>query len=460
MAAFRESYGKLFELRSLASDIPIIALTATATHLTRDTIVNILHMEHFVEINESPNKTNLRYVVHCMDKKAEHEEYFVWLADTLRKERQNSVRTILYCQTIKQCSIIYATISGLLGKDNMTSDGSPLVELLHSCSPQANKNFILESFQQGHGAVRLLIATIAFGMGVDCKGVKRIIHYGPSKNLESYVQETGRAGRDGGESVAFLLYHGVLLNHVHSDIKSFIKTKECRRATLMKHFDADAVYIDVPHMCCDICAKSCDCGQVDCSNYCKYPSTLLNQNVNEGTSQQRSVSADRKKLVENALNEYHKELVLKLLNTTAKGEVKTLTNLHFMLGFSEHQISQVLENVASIFTLSDIYKSVEVWDERHAQKILSVISSVFEDESCDKNWNGTHFDSNYEFDDEFMDEWDEILQDNELFDMIVENISLSQFDASISLLAATLDNSTESLDDEMPSDILEVIERV
>ena len=52
-----------------------------------------------------------------------------------------------------------------------------------------------------------------------------------------------------------------------------------------------------------------------------------------------------------------------------------------------------------------------------------------------------------------MDEWDEILQDNELFDMIVENISLSQFDASISLLATTLDNSTESLDDEMPSDI-------
>jgi len=87
--------------------------------------------------------------------------------------------------------------------------------------------------------------------------------------------------------------------------------------------------------------------------------------VNEGTSQLRNVSADRKKLVENALNQYHKELVLKLLNTTAKGEVKTLTNLHFMLGFSECQISQVLENVASIFTLSDIYKSVEVWDEHH-----------------------------------------------------------------------------------------------
>jgi len=165
MAAFRESYGKLYELRSLASDIPVIALTATATRLTRDTILNILHMEHFDEIKESPNKSNIRYVVHCMDKKAEHEEYFVWLTDELRREQYNSTRTIVYCQTIKQCSIIYATISGLLGKENMTnSNGSPLVEMLHSCTPEANKKNVLESFQQEHGTVRLLVATIAFGI--------------------------------------------------------------------------------------------------------------------------------------------------------------------------------------------------------------------------------------------------------------------------------------------------------
>ena len=124
-----------------------------------------------------------------------------------------------------------------------------------------------------------------------------------------------------------------------------------------------------------------------------------------------------------------------------------------MLGFSECQISQVLENVASIFTLSDIYKSVEAWEKRHAQKILSVISTVFGDVTCDRDLNGTHFDSSIEFDDEFMDEWDEIFQDNELFDMIVDNMSLSQLDGSISMLEETLDNSTESLDDEMPADI-------
>ena len=63
----------------------------------------------------------------------------------------------------------------------------------------------------------------------------------------------------------------------------------------MKHFDADAVNIEVPHKCCDICAESCDCKQVDCGSYCNYPGTLLSQNVNEGTWKQRSVSALRKK---------------------------------------------------------------------------------------------------------------------------------------------------------------------
>lgn len=76
MAAFRESYGKLFELRSLASDIPVIALTATATHLTRDTTVSILHME----------QNQLEVCGSLYGKK--RLKSFVWLADTLRRERQ------------------------------------------------------------------------------------------------------------------------------------------------------------------------------------------------------------------------------------------------------------------------------------------------------------------------------------------------------------------------------------
>ena len=58
-----------------------------------------------------------------------------------------------------------------------------LVEMLHSCTPKANKHNILESFPSDNGTIHLLIATLASGIGVDCRGVHRVIHFGPSNNV-------------------------------------------------------------------------------------------------------------------------------------------------------------------------------------------------------------------------------------------------------------------------------------
>ena len=101
--------------------------------------------------------------------------------------------------------------------------------MLHSCTPDTNKENILISFQNEDGIIRFLVATIAFGKGVSCKAVHGIIHYGPAKNIEAFVQETERAGRDGHQSNSFLLYHGMLLNRVEGDIKLFIEATDCRR---------------------------------------------------------------------------------------------------------------------------------------------------------------------------------------------------------------------------------------
>lgn len=94
-----------------------------------------------------------------------------------------------------------------------------LLEMLQSCTPDKNKDTIMDAFQKEESPVRVLVGTIAFGMGVDCKGVYRTIHFGPCKNIEAYIQETGRAGRDGEQSVAYLIYQGLFLNHVDKDIK-------------------------------------------------------------------------------------------------------------------------------------------------------------------------------------------------------------------------------------------------
>ena len=110
------------------------------------------------------------------------------------------------------------------------------------------------------GTIQLLIGTIAFGMGVNCKGVHRVIHYGPAKNVEAYIQETGRAARDGVHSAVYILYHGILLGHVHGHMKQYIDTKYCRRRELLKHFNISIQEHEVPHLCCDNCAFKCKCG--------------------------------------------------------------------------------------------------------------------------------------------------------------------------------------------------------
>ena len=80
----------------------------------------------------------------------------------------------------------------------------PVLEMLHSCTPAENKEAVLESLRTESGHILVLIATTAFGMGVDCKGAHRTIHFGPSKNVEAFMQETGRA--DGRPSFSYFFF--------------------------------------------------------------------------------------------------------------------------------------------------------------------------------------------------------------------------------------------------------------
>ena len=164
----------------------------------------------------------------------------------------------------------------------------------------------------------------------------------------------------------------------------------------------------------------------------------------------------REKKVQDHLILYYKSLVIKLLNTTAHGEVKALTTLQFMLGFSKYQIEQVVENMEAIFSLSDVYKFVEIWDKRRAMKILSVINDVFNDGNSEsQSSESTSEDDEYDFDEEFLDEWQEVLQDDDFFDMVFDNLSLSQSENSF------LDNENASRDSQetgVPSAVLATVE--
>ena len=119
--------------------------------------------------------------------------------------------------------------------------------------------------------VRIVVATVAFGMGLDTPNVRQVIHWGPPEDLELYVQETGRGGRDGAPTTVTLFYKKADLSgaaHITEVMRKYCtNTKDCRRQVLMRQFTEDE--IEVPschHKCCDVCAIVCMCDECNTLN--------------------------------------------------------------------------------------------------------------------------------------------------------------------------------------------------
>ena len=304
--------------------------------------------------------------------------------------------------------------------------------MLHSCTPETNKNLVLTSFQERDSCLRVLVATIAFGMGIDCKGVCRTIHFGPSKNIESYIQESGRAGRDGGQSISFILYKGLMLNHVDKDIKQYLKTDSCRRKCLLNSFDLKSKvnYPAPSHLCCDICAKECSCKNADCGDLTRFPHNPQDQEatfMSHGKS--RNVNPDQHDKLLNLLNSYHKSLAQKVIESYALNF--NYTNLKFLVGFSELQIDQVIKNCDKLFSIDDVTTYVEIWDNRHAHSVMQFVSQTFgdipDDEMC---YNQLDAEECQEDEDDFED-WNFILDDDDFCALAMDNLSTSLLDVSL-----------------------------
>ena len=208
--AFRQWYFCLKELKSLVpSGLPFLALTTTASKTTKKDIYEVLEFESPCEVVESPDRRNIVYSTQVMEKGRDETDYFLWLIAYIKDRGAKTDRVLIYCQSVKQCTQLFQVfLSELKSKIFAGENPNPkerLVEMLHSKTPNPVKDTILESFTKSDGHIRALFATIAFGMGVNAKGVK--IHVGPSKNLEAYIQESGRCGRGGEQSRAIVLFN-------------------------------------------------------------------------------------------------------------------------------------------------------------------------------------------------------------------------------------------------------------
>ena len=130
------------------------------------------------------------------------------------------------------------------------------------CTDKDVKSQIVSQFKNPHSVLRVVIATTAFEMGIDCPNVRHIIHWGPPEDIESYVQQTGRAGRDGKQLWASLYFSLSDKKYTAKAMMGYCtNVLLCRRQLLFMDFCDDTLVVSpiIGCNCCDVCSKSCKC---------------------------------------------------------------------------------------------------------------------------------------------------------------------------------------------------------
>ncbi|XP_077299796.1 bifunctional 3'-5' exonuclease/ATP-dependent helicase WRN-like isoform X2 [Arctopsyche grandis] len=255
---FRPSYKKLIKIRSIMPKIPIMALTASTTSEEKQIIINNLKLKNVQHVHNGYDRTNLYFAAKKMTKEPYGDILNVLSTEALNNDVADG-SVIIYCLT----KSITKKIANALNSMGVHC------EEYHSGLDPSERSQVLHNFM--NDKTKTIVATTAFGLGVNKSDVRIIIHYGTSLNIENYFQEVGRAGRDGKKSLCVLFYsvydfsiHRYLnkkydiKNEIDSTetnlMKHYISSTNCRRQMILSHFEKSNYDKTIfKHNCCDNC---------------------------------------------------------------------------------------------------------------------------------------------------------------------------------------------------------------
>jgi superfamily II DNA helicase RecQ len=416
-AAFRQCFFKLGEVRSLLPlGSPVLALTATATpNIRKETIEGLALKPDTHQITVSPDRVNIYLYKTKVNKKL---DCFKWLIDMLKKIRNNTPRTIVYCKSQKECGKLYRYFKCELGESEYFPEGSKkvsknsLIGMYHANTLAKHKDIVSDSLYDANGHCRVVFATTALGMGVNLKDIRQVIHYGPPREVDDFVQEMGRAGRDGEPAKSILFYTGGHLRKGSATIRDYADSKlGCLRDILLRDFDENVQRneLQLKHDCCIICHAKCDCTGSGCKVEMPTFVTISPQQTTQ--KKKRQVKTQQKNELNELLMDFQKQLELRCPAYVMSSQATT--------GFTNSLIKSVLKNVKHIFSLEDLVERTPVYKKSQAVEILFMIRDVFEDfelemetltvDSLDEELN---IDFNYEFDNSSDSDSDESVASN------------------------------------------------
>lgn len=272
---FRPDYKELGSFRQEFFGVPVMALTATATQSVKVDVIQNLGMTGCEVLTQSFNRPNLTYDV--LPKKGTAAEINAQIADIIKTSYKGKAG-IVYCLSRKDCE----TVAGQLQAEHRIK-----AMHYHAGMSSEDRSAVQRDWQSGKHHV--IVATIAFGMGIDKPDVRFVVHHTIPKSLEGYYQETGRAGRDGKRSGCYLFYsykdttqQRRFIDQGDGDwrqknrqrqmlrnVVQFCENKsDCRRVQILAYFN-ESFRVEDCHGTCDNCKSDATFENRDFSNEAK-----------------------------------------------------------------------------------------------------------------------------------------------------------------------------------------------
>ena len=364
--------------------IPLLGLTATATKTVQKKIEESLGMINATEIIINPNRSNI-YL--SSSRRGNRGDELVNILDPLVKDlcakRLDFPLTIVYgsLETISSC---YSYFSNQLGHEQYEPLGAEnlarnrLFSQFHAQYPEHERQRIVDELVQGNSKIRVIFATVAFGIGLDIPNIRQIFHIGVPYTMEEYFQEAGRAGRDGLPAKAHVYYNSYDISkgkkHLSQVMCDYVTKQKCKREMILGYFGFQVpATSDPPHECCDYHQQICNCD--DC--VIVSVSTMFEETMQNDDQTADTAEKSPQQLEPHAEERLREELTSFRLSLPGSGR-SSVGSTSLSSGITIDLIDEVVKNVSFLTSPEEIEKRCHIYSKSHAIAIWNIIQKYID----------------------------------------------------------------------------------
>lgn len=269
---FRPKYREAGSLASVI-EAPVLCLTATVTPVIKADVERVLKLKEPTVVAVLPDRPEV-YLEVIRPKTNDKFVELQWLVDRVKAKQTDCEKILIFFTTIRETAIMYGWLEGEL-EQQMYVDGSyetqdRLVEMYHAGMDPEVKDRVMSGFMQSGGKMRVLCATVAFGLGVSVDDIDIVVLWGVPKTCLALWQEVGRVARDQRRGQAVIYRTGYTLGKCDKSVTEAL-TAPCIRNSILSNFIIEDQELPSPTACdgedCD--SPPCTCPLCSCCSSCR-----------------------------------------------------------------------------------------------------------------------------------------------------------------------------------------------